>query len=180
VPSQTIKRGIIYFILQGINFFRWFWGGIWIWFSVGVWFCLIGVSSNPPLATAKKSNPNKCSVSSIHDISLEQRSPLWSAYFCFRSPHQWHFFLLHFVWDHCGVCFGDEHRSPKPLPTLPSLKVPDDFKWWTFWTSRSSKAWRELHVQCVYIFIYVCVCVRMGSIYNITYLKSKRGAHWQS
>ena len=36
--------------------------------------------------------------------------------------------------------------SPKPLQTLPSLKVPDGHKWWTFWTSRSSKAWRELHV----------------------------------
>ena len=83
---------------------------------------------------------------------VEQRSvPLWSAYFCFRSP-QWHFF---FLLSGVTVGFALAACSPKPLPTLPSLKVPDGYKWWTFWTSRSSKAWRELHV---YIYIYVCVC----------------------
>ena len=51
-------------------------------------------------------------------------------------------------------------------------------KWWTFWTSRSSKAGQELHVWYIYIYMIDYNCVwGWGQLHiYITYLK--RGAHW--
>ena len=46
----------------------------------------------------------------------------WSAYFCFRYLHQWHFFLLPFVWGHCGVCFGG--LLPHFFQTSPNPPIP--------------------------------------------------------
>ena len=119
----------------------------------------VRTSSNPTITILRTKKNKKCRISSIHDISLEQRSvPLWwSAYFCSRSP-QWHFFLLPFVWAHCGVCFH-------------LVVVPDGYKMMNLLNKQVKQSMTR--TTCI-IYIYICVCVCEDG-FNIQYNISEEG-----